>query len=229
MSRIVWEDAGVYTPTVRDLAHVARDLHLSRFSAQKPTIAIRHSVISDIRVHARSHAVEVGGILVGEAFVDPASGEHLVDVIGCLPAVGAHGTGTYFKFTSEAWDYISNERSRRFPDLVTVGWYHSHPGLGVFYSATDRASQQAFFHHPWNFGLVIDPTTPEIGVFVGGECARHDDCLVSYHPSVAVESPSVPTPAVGDRQRWAFVACGAGFGGLLAATLASRRRRGRRS
>lgn len=226
MNRIIWKDAGGFTPTVRVIADVADELNLDRFNTQSTTLAIRDGVLRDIREHARSAAVEVGGILVGEAYVDPVSGQYLVNVIGSLPAIGAHGTGTYFKFTPEAWNYISNQRAKRFPDLVTIGWYHSHPGLGVFYSATDRASQEAFFHHPWNVGLVIDPISDDIGVFVGRSCMRGDDCMVPYSrvsnahfdPSLAL-APSLRV----DRRRWAMVACGAGIGGAIAVSLAGRR------
>jgi proteasome lid subunit RPN8/RPN11 len=228
MSRIVWEDAGVYSPTVRDLAEVAGERGLPGLAPTAATFAIRRSVQRDIQAHARSKPVEIGGILVGEAYVDPITGHFLVDVVGSLPAIGAHGTGTYFKFTSEAWDYISNERARRYPDLVTVGWYHSHPGLGVFYSATDRASQEAFFHHPWNIGLVIDPVSNEIGAFVGRNSARCDNCLV-YYDSPARQMPAPPTLPPSRRQRWVMMACGAGVGSLVAATLAARNRRHGRS
>jgi len=46
-----------------------------------------------------------------------------------------------------------------------VGWYHSHPGYGIFLSDTDIKSQITFFNQPCHVALVIDPTRGEYGFF----------------------------------------------------------------
>jgi proteasome lid subunit RPN8/RPN11 len=45
--------------------------------------------------------------------------------------------------------------------LRIVGWFHSHPNLGAFFSNTDRATQAAFFNQPYSIGWVIDPFTDD--------------------------------------------------------------------
>jgi len=55
---------------------------------------------------------------------------------------------------------------------ITVGWYHSHPDLGAFFSQTDRATQRAFFNAPYSVALVIDPIRNEEAWFVGAESSR---------------------------------------------------------
>ena len=40
---------------------------------------------------------------------------------------------------------------------MVVGWYHSHPNLGAFFSGTDRRTQQAFLGNAFSIGWVIDP------------------------------------------------------------------------
>jgi hypothetical protein len=47
-----------------------------------------------------------------------------------------------------------------------VGWYHSHPGHGVFLSAYDEFIQAQFFPEEGQIAIVIDPQTGEEGVFV---------------------------------------------------------------
>jgi proteasome lid subunit RPN8/RPN11 len=48
-----------------------------------------------------------------------------------------------------------------------VGWYHSHPGLGVFLSEQDRFIHKSFFgDEPWYIAVVFDPASGERGVFV---------------------------------------------------------------
>ena len=42
---------------------------------------------------------------------------------------------------------------------VIVGWAHTHPGLGLFFSGTDIETQMSYQKmHPQSFGLVLDPT-----------------------------------------------------------------------
>jgi hypothetical protein len=57
--------------------------------------------------------------------------------------------------------------------LMVVGWYHSHPNLGVFFSGTDRATQSAFFTS-LRLGLVIDPIRKD-EVFFGGTSQELDN------------------------------------------------------
>jgi Predicted metal-dependent protease of the PAD1/JAB1 superfamily len=46
-----------------------------------------------------------------------------------------------------------------------VGWYHSHPGYGVFLSAIDIKSHMTFFNHPLHVALVVDPIKKRYGFF----------------------------------------------------------------
>ena len=55
------------------------------------------------------------------------------------------------------------------PEANIVGWYHSHPNIGVFMSGTDMRTQRAFFYHPWCVSIVYDPIRNEIGCFLGME------------------------------------------------------------
>jgi proteasome lid subunit RPN8/RPN11 len=53
------------------------------------------------------------------------------------------------------------------PGEVVVGWFHSHPDLGAFFSGTDRRTQAGFFHHPFSLGWVVDPVRGEQAWFCG--------------------------------------------------------------
>ena len=66
------------------------------------------------------------------------------------------------------------ERARlaRAPQELIVGWYHSHPGLGAFFSTTDRRTQAAFFPHPYSVGWVIDPIDAAEAFFMGRDAAE---------------------------------------------------------
>ena len=109
---------------------------------------------------------ERGGVLVGtvERLGD---GRLVVDVRAAIPAEGAEGGASWLQMTPESWEYASRILETRHPGLMIVGWYHSHPGIGCFFSGTDRETQRHIFPNPWNLGAVGDPVAPRSwrGVF----------------------------------------------------------------
>jgi len=52
---------------------------------------------------------------------------------------------------------LKSRRLAQRRDSLVLGWYHSHPGLGLFLSGYDRRLHaQIFGHEPWSVALVID-------------------------------------------------------------------------
>src|SRR3954447_25139327 len=47
-----------------------------------------------------------------------------------------------------------------------LGWYHTHPGFGIFLSEMDLFIQNNFFPEPWQVASVYDPKSGEDGIFV---------------------------------------------------------------
>jgi hypothetical protein len=63
---------------------------------------------------------------------------------------------------------------RDFPDEEQiVGWYHSHPGFGIFLSEHDLFIHRNFFGGPSQIAVVVDPLAGTEGVF-----AWRDDRIV---------------------------------------------------
>ena len=54
---------------------------------------------------------------------------------------------------------------RDFPDEQIVGWYHSHPGFGIFLSGHDLFIHENFFSGPSQIAYVVDPHAGTEGVF----------------------------------------------------------------
>lgn len=94
---------------------------------------------------------ELGGLLAGR--FDGTT----VTVAAAVPARGAVGTARSFTFTRQAWEDVTAELAARHPDLDLVGWYHSHPGLGLHLSDHDRYITSTFFPQPWHLAYVVDP------------------------------------------------------------------------
>jgi len=48
-----------------------------------------------------------------------------------------------------------------------VGWYHSHPGHGLFLSQTDLDTHMQFYQFsPFALSLVVDPKSQEFGIWI---------------------------------------------------------------
>jgi proteasome lid subunit RPN8/RPN11 len=74
------------------------------------------------------------------------------------------GTGVSLVMQTSVWNQARlNSNSMEF----IVGWYHSHPNLGAFFSGTDKRTQQSFFYHDYSVGWVIDWVRGENSWFLG--------------------------------------------------------------
>ena len=58
---------------------------------------------------------------------------------------------------------------KKYNDFQIVGWYHSHPGYGVFMSEVDVKSHKTYFREPYHVALVVDPIRMEYQFFKVGE------------------------------------------------------------
>jgi proteasome lid subunit RPN8/RPN11 len=138
--------------------------HGSTPSGDEVTVLLSQLALKHIAAHANSNLqCEVGGALLGRAYrwQDRA----YVDVHAAIPAVTADHGPVHFTFTADAWSQLHHDREQRFPDLDIVGWFHTHPDLGVFYSSDDVIVHSAAFTQPWHIGLVVDPLRLEAAIF----------------------------------------------------------------
>lgn len=201
---VTWKVTRTVEPALHDRAAFIAERSLPADAATiDPLIAFREEAWAGMIAHVSPEQVEVGGMLLGEVFEDP-SGRLALDVLHAIPALGARQEPTYFKLTDEAWSHICAMRDAIDPEMLIVGWYHSHPNLGAFYSGTDRASQRAFYNRPWNFGLVIDPHRDDMALFLGGDSERIPiESIARYKPEPApvwVHVIDPPAPRLPDAE-----------------------------
>ena len=133
------------------------------------SVTFKGSVLQSLRQHARSspHA-EICGALIG------SQSDAGTFVNGAVPGEGASQGGAHVTFTQEAWVRIHEEKDRKYRGQAIVGWYHSHPGFGVFLSDHDIFIHKNFFSTPGSLAWVYDPHSDEEGCFGwnGGEVRR---------------------------------------------------------
>jgi proteasome lid subunit RPN8/RPN11 len=132
---------------------------------KKYQVVFRRAVLNDIRAHGcSSPEVEVCGVLVGSVYRDGDASWCYIEAN--IRGNYASGRDTQVTFTSETWTHIHEQMDRRFSGMRIVGWYHTHPGFGIFLSDMDVFIQQNFFGEPWQLAFVDDPRGGDRGVFV---------------------------------------------------------------
>lgn len=121
---------------------------------------------------AQAHALsspnrEVAGVLVGPSPEKQPDGRYVVHAIDTIIAKYTVMQGASVTYTPESWRYMSDKLSERYPDesAVIVGWYHTHPGFGIFLSGMDQFIHQNFFTQIWHIALVLDPLARTSGFF----------------------------------------------------------------
>lgn len=141
-----------------------------------PSVTIDGEVLRNIRQHARSSLdTEICGVLIG------TGDENKSAITASISGLEAEQSGTHVTFTQDTWQHIYAVKDRDFPNARIIGWYHSHPGFGVFLSDHDTFIHRNFFCAPGQVAWVFDPVSDEEGCFVwqGEEIRRADKIVVT--------------------------------------------------
>lgn len=129
----------------------------------EPNVVVTQAAVRQIQAHCQSNlGAEVGGVLLGEAY--QYNNQIYVEIAAAIPAINADHGPVHFTFTADVWRQIHRDREQ-YPDLDVVGWFHTHPDLGVFFSADDEVVHAAAFTQPWHVALVVDPVRHEASFF----------------------------------------------------------------
>jgi proteasome lid subunit RPN8/RPN11 len=129
-------------------------------SIAQPTLVVDSEVVRQIRQHARSSSkAEVCGVLIGQ------DRDHRIEVAACIEGQNAEEAGAHVTFTQDTWEHIYAVKDQKYPEARIVGWYHSHPGFGVFLSEHDTFIHRNFFSSPGQVAWVFDPHSDEEGCF----------------------------------------------------------------
>lgn len=133
------------------------------------------SVQNSIHSYLANYSVEAGGLLLGSRFVGESCGD-IVSIEKFVPGTDFDGTGVSLTLGTRLWD---DARPYIDAGYLVVGWVHSHPNLGAFFSGTDRKTQKAFFSKPWQIGLCVDPVRKQSAWFYGADSRSEGLVVVS--------------------------------------------------
>ena len=138
---------------------------------ESPRVVLASACLRAMRAHVGNSPNELGGLLLGRAYRQTGPAQiHVIVAEHSLASQVFDSTGVSLRMETELWD-----RARPLLDagaMKVVGWYHSHPNLGAFFSTTDRATQRSFFNNAFSVGIVIDPIRDEMSAFVGPESTK---------------------------------------------------------
>jgi proteasome lid subunit RPN8/RPN11 len=164
---------------------VSPKLDLPSWSSVHETTVVEVSPLAyeQALAHLNHQSIEQGGLLIGRAWANPLPSDTgqvaRVEILEAIASINSEATEYSLKMNTTVWD-TANKRITELaePHLRIVGWFHSHPNLGAFFSSTDKATQAAFFNHPYSVGWVIDPFT--------SDPARHQAFFIGAHSSTHV-------------------------------------------
>ena len=124
-------------------------------------------VVFDSICSQGDNSQEVGGILVGDVFLDDGSPYIVVDSV--IDALYSKQGETEVTFTHATWEHVLGKMDSEFKGKKIVGWYHTHPGFGIFLSEQDEFIHNNFFGEAYQVALVYDPVNRTHGVFAWKE------------------------------------------------------------
>ena len=153
-------------------------LNLMAREGDTPLILISDNVKTKIVTHLSTKRVELGGLLIGSVYSHGSLEEGItsIEVKDAVASQVFDSSSVSLSMTPEVWQSANKLCDE---NTFVVGWYHSHPNLGAFFSGTDRKTQKDFFNHAYSLGLVIDPIRHEECWFIGPESQSVAQTMVS--------------------------------------------------
>jgi proteasome lid subunit RPN8/RPN11 len=162
------EAGTIVTPIKPDIRIAGKRRPLGHRTWSAVDILINEPAFRDAQAHAlTSLDREVAGVLVGPPPEKQPDGRYVVHVSDTIIARHTRMQGASVTYTPESWRYVNDRLAEMYPDesAVIVGWYHTHPGFGIFLSGMDQFIHQNFFIQIWHVALVLDPVARRSGFF----------------------------------------------------------------
>ena len=140
---------------------------------------------------------ETGGFLLGQVAFDSRKQLWHLEVDEAVPVEPLTQDPVHFTFS---WRDVDRVRSyRETSQKALLGWYHTHPDLGIFLSETDlEKTHRVLFAEPFQVALVYDPVRHRAGYFfweapqiIDASQApwREFEIAVSAEPATAMPPP----------------------------------------
>lgn len=129
-------------------------------------VEILPQVLGELRDYARTEIdTELGAFLLGRVLSGPDPARPRTRIEAWIEAKHADNRGANITFTHQTWEYVNNQKDTLYPEMKMVGWFHTHPGFGIFLSSYDLFIHENFFKEAGQVALVMDPRSNKTGAF----------------------------------------------------------------
>ena len=165
---VVSDEGAVIAPSKARVRVAGKRLEIGDPTNAAVDILMDEPALRASQAHALSSMNrEVAGVLVGPRPEKQPDGRYVVHVIDTIVAKHTVMQGASVTYTPESWRYMTDKLWEKYPDdtAVIVGWYHTHPGFGIFLSGMDLFIHQNFFTQIWHIAYVLDPRARTSGFF----------------------------------------------------------------
>lgn len=172
-----------------------------------PGAAIDMLVVTHLNAYSaiHEHATEAlpnetGGFLIGRVAYDHRDGCWHLEIEETVPVEPESQNPVHFTFTWRDVDRVRSYREEH--NKALIGWYHTHPDIGIFLSETDlERTHRVLFSEPFQVALVYDPVRGRAGYFFWEGAQKIDASQAGWREfdiAVALEPrEDTPTAAVG--------------------------------
>lgn len=138
----------------------------------KVEVTIPHHICEEIVEHCKQSKRtrrEVGGIIVGHNSESDRPGGGKFFQVTATDIIGIQSNDSsiaHFTMDHESWAKIQRlfEKKYNAQGKVRLGWFHTHPIQGIFFSPQDQDTHTVFTL-PFQFAVVVDPRTMLAGLF----------------------------------------------------------------
>ena len=130
-------------------------------------VFLTSKILERLRDYASSDkSYELGGVLIGKT--GKSTRRNFVLIREFIPATKGISRRASFEFTNEAQQEIHEIHQSQFKEQQILGWFHTHPGYGIFLSGADQFIDHNYFKESYHIAIVLDPVRPEVevGIFV---------------------------------------------------------------
>ncbi len=160
------------------------------------SVFVEQYALMRVSAHARSDMNnEVGGWLAGSWCWDANSKQEFIVVEAVIPAKAVRQGSTFITFTHESQVEMLSVLEGRYPGKKIVGWYHTHPRMGIFLSEHDLWLHKQFFPRTWQVALVVEPHSCAGGFFIRNQ-NKHLD------PHAYYGFQEILPPGRGSKSHW---------------------------
>ncbi|HPZ06969.1 MAG TPA: Mov34/MPN/PAD-1 family protein, partial [Candidatus Eremiobacteraeota bacterium] len=99
----------------------------------------------------------VGGLLMGGLYRDMKRGEDYVEIHNAFPSAATFNEEMNLRVVNRVIAEMEQVSLKSYPSEIVVGWYHTHPDAGIFFSENDELIHRTFYREPTNVALILDP------------------------------------------------------------------------